>query len=123
MHLHGHDALHTQVTNVLCPVAWEQLGGVAGPAQLDDGEQYCGGLIQNLTDAHPYYSIAATRLLGVAIGSDDDLWSFAWSVASPSPSAPVFPSHTSMATSRPRALATTAFNLHDGVVDGEVDLH
>uniref|UniRef100_A0A0E0HQ98 Uncharacterized protein n=1 Tax=Oryza nivara TaxID=4536 RepID=A0A0E0HQ98_ORYNI len=93
--------------------------GKKGVSPRHDG----GGLIQNLTDAHPYYSITATRLLGVAIGSDDDLWSFAWSAASPSPSAPVFPSHTSMATSRPRALATTAFNLHDGVVDGEVDLH
>jgi hypothetical protein len=80
---------------VLCPVAREQLGGVAGPAQLDDGEQHCGeqqhrrgirqegreparhdgvGEIDSFEqDGLPYYSIAATRLLGGAIGSDDDL--------------------------------------------------
>uniref|UniRef100_A0A0D9ZTZ7 Uncharacterized protein n=1 Tax=Oryza glumipatula TaxID=40148 RepID=A0A0D9ZTZ7_9ORYZ len=33
-----------------------------------------------------------------------------------------FPSHTATAASKPRALAATAFDLRDAIVDGEADL-
>uniref|UniRef100_A0A0E0H952 Uncharacterized protein n=1 Tax=Oryza nivara TaxID=4536 RepID=A0A0E0H952_ORYNI len=35
---------------------------------------------------------------------------------------PFFPSHTTTAASKPRALAATAFDLRDAIVDGEADL-
>uniref|UniRef100_A0A0D3G311 Uncharacterized protein n=1 Tax=Oryza barthii TaxID=65489 RepID=A0A0D3G311_9ORYZ len=35
---------------------------------------------------------------------------------------PFFPSHTATVASKPWALATTAFDLHDAIVDGEAGL-
>uniref|UniRef100_A0A0E0DAS6 Uncharacterized protein n=1 Tax=Oryza meridionalis TaxID=40149 RepID=A0A0E0DAS6_9ORYZ len=69
-------------------------------------DQLCFDADASAANGLAYYSAAATRLLGGAngsvIGSDDDLWSFMQSAPpAPLPSAPLFPSHTAMAASRP----------------------
>lgn len=69
-------------------------------------DQLCFDADASAANGLAYYSAAAIRLLGGAnggvIGSDDDLWSFMQSAPpAPLPSAPLFPSHTATAASRP----------------------
>ncbi|EEE66927.1 hypothetical protein OsJ_23785 [Oryza sativa Japonica Group] len=96
------------------------------PDSLDDQLRFVAAAADaSVAYGLAYNSTVTTRLLaranGGTISSDDNVWSFVQLTALPPPSAPVFPSHIATGASRTWAPAATAFDLRDGVVDGNAE--